>query len=943
MLSIQKTEIQKEKERRENSPEQMELLQEELELEKEKKEIISSLYDDWIFEYNIREKSISTISGNHSKYQLTEGSKGEKTFLMLDGLHPEDYERIVENSGEMHNLEPIYMDVRIKRDEEYRWISMTTKVLWDRNGRPVSLLGKISDIDEKKREELRLQEQAMKDAMTGLLNRTGFKEKGERILEQARKKKTIPAMLIVDIDKFKTVNDHFGHLFGDTVIVAMADALIEVFHETAAAIGRFGGDEFTVLVPDADRKALEDWILELRRVFAREIEPTEESLKITCSIGVSRYGVDGVTMDDMLQSADSALYFVKEIGRDGYAICTEAIRNKFLESAKKDMPEEPKDSDRKISEEITEFAMEFLEGSKDLKSALNMLLMKIGKRFRLASAAVREYNSQGVPIASYIWNDSTKEITEDSNVYIPLEERKKIRENYRRNQTVEIIDVDMLPENSGLYRLYKGKGIQAVFQCPLVSEGAVFGYITYADVKAREWSETEKQSLSMISRVMGNYLAREHAYEKIARKVELMKSFDEVTGLLRYDKFKEVAQTLLCESGQVQYGIVSVDFAHFKYFNEIYGFRSGDEVLEEFASMVAKHNPRAVAACRDYADNFLIMVTVKDAESLYSNIENYNKTFIANQSKKFMDSKLELCSGAYIITNPEAGIVQAIDNANTARKIVKEKNGTGILLFEPSMKENRMREIAILHALEEALDNCEFNLYLQPKFSLSSGTLVGAEALARWIKQDGTLVMPDEFIPALEKSGKIVQLDFYMYELVLRQLRKWIDTGYSVVPVSVNLSRHHIKDEHLVEKLVSLLKVYDLESDLIEIEITESAFIEDQNALINLMKDIKKAGFGVSIDDFGTGYSSLSMLTELPADIVKLDKDFLKHSDFASTKGMLNNVIRLIKDNRMDVVCEGVEIEEQAEFLAEAGCDVGQGFYFSKPVPVAQFEDVFFK
>jgi len=375
----------------------------------------------------------------------------------------------------------------------------------------------------------------------------------------------------------------------------------------------------------------------------------------------------------------------------------------------------------------------------------------------------------------------------------------------------------------------------------------------------------------------------------------------------------------------------------------VYGFRSGDEVLKDFAGLVAKHNPRAVAACRDYADNFLIMVTVKDAKSLEDNINNYNKTFMTTQNERYIDSKLELCSGAYIITNPEAGIVQALDNANTARKILKEKGDTGVLMFEPSMRVNRMRELAILHMLEEAIDNSEFRLYLQPKFSLETGKLVGAEGLSRWEKPNGEIVSPAEFIPPLEKSGKIVQLDFYMYERILRQQRTWINAGYPVVPISVNLSRHHIKDSELVEKLVGLLEVYGIESNLIEIEITESAFIEDQAALIELMKEIKRRGFGVSIDDFGTGYSSLSMLTELPADIVKLDKEFLKNSDSDVTKGMLNNVIRLIKDNRMNVVCEGVEIGEQAEFLANAGCDIGQGYYFSKPVPVAEFEKLYFK
>ena len=944
MLSIQKTEVQKEKDRRENPPEKMEVLQEELELEKEKKEIISSMYNDWIYEYNVREKKIITISGSSSPYKRAKEPEEGQRYIILDDLHPEDRAAFVECCrGEYGSKESGYVEARIVVDGEYRWISLTTRVLRNRAGEIVSVIGKISDINAQKKEELRLQAQAMQDSMTGLLNRAAFQEQSEKILELAEQMENMtPAMLIVDIDKFKQINDHYGHLYGDTVIVSMADALRTVFGADTA-IGRFGGDEFTVFLLNADKNQLEDKILQLRDVYARDIAEAEDGYKVTCSIGASRYGVDGTTVEEMLKSADSALYYIKENGRDGYAICTEIIKRKFAEGSELVLSEEPRDDDRRISAEITEFALELLEGSKDLKSAMNLLLMKIGKRFRLAAVSVREYNSKDIPELSYLWSNMEPPKTNGTASYISLEERRRIREDFSKNQTLEIYDVEALPKQSGLYQVYSNVNVRAVYQCPFISEGRVFGYIAYADNKAREWTELEKQSLSLISRIISNYLARELAYEKIARKVELMKSIDEVTGLLKYDKFKEVAQTLLNQSSEtVRYAIVSTDFAHFKYFNEIYGFRSGDEVLKDFASLVGKHNPRAVAACRDYADNFLIMVTVKDAESLLNNINDYNKTFTTTQNERYMDSKLELCSGAYIITNPEAGIVQALDNANTARKILKEKGNTGVLMFEPSMRANRMRELAVLHRLEEAIDNSEFRLYLQPKFSLETGKLVGAEGLSRWEKSNGEIVSPAEFIPPLEKSGKIVQLDFYMYEMILRQLRRWKNAGYPAVPVSVNLSRHHIHDEQLVEKLVDLLDVYGIDSSLVEIEITESAFIEDQTALISLMREIKERGFLVSIDDFGTGYSSLSMLTELPADIVKLDKEFLKHSDSEITKGMLNNVIRLIKDNRMDVVCEGVEIEEQAEFLAKAGCDIGQGYYFSKPIPVAEFEKMFF-
>ena len=943
MLSIQKTELQKEKDKREQSTDWLELLQEELELEKEKKEIISSLFNDWVYEYDIREQKVKTISGNSENYSVTKGMGMAQHYLLLEDVHPQDRATFVNGCREVYTtVTPGYMEARIMLDGVYRWISLTTKVLKNRAGELVSVIGKVSDIDAKKREELRLQAQAMQDSMTGLLNRAAFQKQSEELLNLARKTKDKePALLIVDIDNFKQINDRYGHLYGDTVIVSMADALQRVFGEDAA-VGRFGGDEFTVFLLHAEKQQLEEKIIQLREIYDKEIAETEDGRKITCSVGAARYGVDGVTVQELINSADSALYYIKENGRNGYAICTEQIKKRFAEGSEKVISEEPKEENRHISAEITEFALELLEGSKDIKSAVNMLLMRIGKRFRLAAVSIREYNDKEIPELSHLWKGS-KELP-NPRVEITQDECRKVREMFQKNQVLEVSDIENMDHESTLYRVYSQKGIKAIYQCPFVSEGRIFGYIAYADSEVREWTEEEKQSLSLIARIICNYLARELAYDKIAHKIEMMKSLDEVTGLLKYDKFKEVAQSLLVQNGtNTKYAVVSTDFAHFKYFNEIYGFRNGDEILRDFASLAAKHNPRAVAACRDYADNFLIMVTVKDEESLMSNINNYNKSFMTTQNEKYLDSRLELCSGACMITNPEAGIVQALDNANTARKILKEKGRTGVLMFEPSMRDSRMKEIAILHMLEEAIDNSEFRLYLQPKFSLATGKLVGAEGLSRWEKVNGEIVTPGDFIPPLEKSGKIVQLDFYMYEMVLRQQRKWINLGYPIVPISVNLSRHHIKDERLVEKLVSLSEAYGVDSRLIEIEITEGAFIEDQKALIALMKKIKERGFRVSIDDFGTGYSSLSMLTELSADVVKLDQEFLKHSDSDISKGMINNVIRLIKDNRMEVVCEGVEIEEQVDFLAKSGCDMAQGYYFSRPIPVAEIEKLYFK
>ncbi len=919
-------------------------LQDALEMEKEKTEIVSSLFDDWIYEYNIEQNRIFTIRGDGKQYNMGGEGLNAPEVLSSDDLHPEDKEafaqfcRLATNS-----TEPGYAEARIRVNGEYRWVALTTKLLSDKRGKPYSVIGRFSDIDDKKKEELELKEKAMRDSLTGLLNRNAFQEMAEEMVDEVVQSGTgNPVMLIIDIDHFKQINDRFGHLFGDTVIMSLTEILNAVFGERGI-IGRFGGDEFTVFLPKFDKRELEMQIAVVRERFTSEAEKTESALETHCSIGVSVFGQDGTDIEELVRNADNALYYVKENGRNNYAFCDENMKLRFTDEYRIKHKDQPIPDNKRVAEEITEYALELLEGTSELKSAVNVLLLKTGKRFNLSCVSIREYDRER-PKVSYLWKDEGRfKINRPQNVYLSKEEWKELSENYRSNQIIEFSDVNKLSKESAQYRVYRANEIAALLQCPLISEGKNFGYISYVDTVPREWTEEEKHPLIMLSRLIGNYLAREKAYQRIQQKIELMKSFDEVTGLLKFDKFKEVAQTVLDQKTKnVQYGLVSVDFSHFKYFNEIYGFRSGDEVLRDFAEAVAKHNPRAVAACRDYADNFIIMVMVQSPAVFRHNIETYNQAFVANQNQKFPDSRLELCCGAYVISDPEGGIVQAIDNANMARKELKEKKEAGVLFFEPSMKINRIREIALQHMVEEAIGAGEFRMYLQPKVSMETGKLVGAEALARWEKADGTMIMPGEFIPALEKSGKIVELDFFMYEVLLKQMRSWLNKDYPVVPISVNLSRHHFKNENLIEKLMEIKERYQVDAEMIEIEITEGAFFADQEKLVRMIRLMKEKGFQVSIDDFGTGYSSLSMLTELPADYVKLDKGFLRERDTEVTRTMLSNVIRLIKDNNMTIVCEGIETEEQVAFLAKAGCDIGQGYYFAKPMPAEQFAAKYF-
>lgn len=909
------------------------------EIELERNEILSSLMEDWVYEYNCKSGKTTTISGDSKQYGIKlEDGPGGTSFSYVE-IHPEDRQKFIECCKASDEIgKSMYVEVRQKREEGYRWIGLTTRKLFDQMGIPVSIIGKISDIDEKKREQERLIEKATKDPISGLYNKVAFREKAEAMMANNRKKDRM-AIIIVDIDNFKKINDTYGHLYGDTIIITLSEILRERC-STNDIVGRFGGDEFVIFVRDlVSEVELKTQIDLAREAFNKACAGGNDSINVTCCIGIALYGKDGTTFNEMLMNADSALYFAKEHGKNKTVFCDEKIRELFDSTGGIHHATNPIPESGPISEDVTEFALELLEGSQNLKAAVDMLLNKVGKRYSLSAVTVREEHDRPVFDLSYYWYDEKKKAGFEDKTELENAERRKMALELDKNGYYEY-SANECDSGSPIYAFYETKGIKNVLIYALVSEKHTFGYVAFADSsEARSWTEEEKHSMSLVSKIIGNYLARERAYSSIERKVELLRSHDEVTNLLKYEKFKEVASNIIENSqASIKYAVVNLDIVHFKFFNEVYGFRNGDEVLRDLAEMMVVHNPRVATACRDYADNFILLVSMTSEEMVLNNVLNYMSTFEKMQAEKYVDLNLKLRCGIYIVPDDKTDIVQAVDNANIAKKILREEERAGALVFQPSMKVNRLKEIALTHMIEEAVQSGEFVTYFQPKVNLSTGEAVGAEALARWEKQSGLVVMPDEFIPMLEKNGKIIELDMYVYESVLRAMRTWKQKGYPQKSVSVNMSRHHIKDPNFVEDLVILQNMYGIDAHEIEIEITESAFIEDQDALISTMKKIKQNGFQVSIDDFGKGYSSLSMLAEVAADIVKIDKDFLSDTNSVVSKGMINNVIKLIKDSGMKVVCEGIETKEQVEFLRQAGCDIGQGYYFAKPLTEDAYE-----
>ncbi len=243
--------------------------------------------------------------------------------------------------------------------------------------------------------------------------------------------------------------------------------------------------------------------------------------------------------------------------------------------------------------------------------------------------------------------------------------------------------------------------------------------------------------------------------------------------------------------------------------------------------------------------------------------------------------------------------------------------------------------------MKAALENGEFHVYLQPKVSMITNRVYGAEALSRWIHPVDGLRRPDTYIPVLEESGFIVQLDMYMFEEVCKLKAAWYAAGeeFAGIPISINMSRLHLYRKEFVEELLDITGRYHIEPDELELEITESVYLSDFSELVQVVDKLQKSGFAVSIDDFGSGYSALNMLKDIPVDIIKIDKEFLQLSANSERgKKVIKNIIILCKDLKLKVVVEGVETQEQIQFLTSFGCEIAQGFYYSKPISVADFE-----
>ncbi len=380
-----------------------------------------------------------------------------------------------------------------------------------------------------------------------------------------------------------------------------------------------------------------------------------------------------------------------------------------------------------------------------------------------------------------------------------------------------------------------------------------------------------------------------------------------------------------------KFAIIQFDVAKFKMIIADYGEKKADELLNFFVSTLKVICNKYQIYSRLSADVFMVITPYEDEKSLYDLVE-----LLDSHLRGFDGMQYRLVYGICYVGDLTGGLRQYGDAAAMARQSIKNNVMQKVAFYQADLKRSISANKFIEDNMNQALANGEFVMYLQPKYNITDGKATGAEALVRWIIPGHGVVPPNDFVPVFEKNGFIIKMDQYIWEEACKLIRKWMDAGIKTFPISVNVSRRHLRDMKFIEVLDGLVEKYKIPKNLLEIEITETV---NEAGIVESMQTLKEHGFTLLMDDFGSGYSSLNTLKNTKFDVIKFDRMFLNNF-IGSDRGqkIVEYTIKMTTAIGLDMVAEGVETKEQADFLKVCGCNTAQGFYYAKPMPVEEFE-----
>ena len=864
-------------------------LEDELLLLNEQYSMLEEVTDDVPFEYDVKGKRFRIPHKYHINGRL---QKDDQDYMEIEKwlafIHKDEqtlYREVIQNASEreMSGSFDYRMNTALGGGiPQYCWYRTVYRSIRGTNGKILKIIGRSYDISSDRKIQEQLSEEMRRDPLTHLYNKVATGEEAERILKEYPEGTHV--LFLIDIDNFKSINDTFGHTVGDTVISDIASALEEQFPDHKL-VGRVGGDEFLVLMDNTTLKQAEQKAKELCRHGEKKLVGDDAVIHVTMSVGLAVSGQDGNCYTELFDQADRAMYAIKRSGKSNYAF---AGKNKTVHTKRnidtcgKDVDYEKKQG---MDKEFLNTAFLLLSHARDMNGSLNVLLERIGRRYHLDMVAVFEYDEQ-IPQMTLTNYWSTFGQIYEKNVIKPI-----------RTEVVEAGSGDFVILNDTDETHYKrlsfenwNTGENRITQIAVAKfeySGSKTGGLYFGVQNRQNYFESaDRTTFCELARVTSVFVSLRNKLRDDQKEIRHLQDRDQLTGLYNLEAFKYRLKNILAEAkqGQEHYALVHIDIDKFSYVNENYGQQTGDAILKDFAGGI-QTNERVLLACRMYSDYFILLLKGKDQSEIEKLVAWSTERYEEKLKKRYPSGTLRLSVGICHIENLNEKFDTILESANLARKLVKE-------------------------------------------------------ALARWRTKTGEMIMPGRFVPPLENIGYVVDLDFYIYEQLLRAMKRWKKAGKELFTISTNFSRRNFESggKNFAGRLKRMADHYGIDPKYIEVEVMESVVVENVDELKRVLSELEKFGFRIAIDDFGTGYSSLGVLLEIPADVVKIDKSFTDRINLKEQRNFVSQMGNFIHSAKEEVIFEGIETEEQLQFLRGCGFLYGQGYLFDRPIPLEEFE-----
>lgn len=882
------------------------------------------------YEFNLTKDTFDRIDGELSTrlpYDVRASYSEVIQYASEHFLYHEDKEKYF-NLFSRETLLVNYYTGKRECQLEHRRISRTGKVFWTRGD--IQLLPDpysddikgfvlVKDINDKKTGEQEILERLKTDSLTGLLNRRASIESINSILKSSSTEQ-MHAIIMVDIDNFKQLNDTMGHQFGDKMLNEIAKDLRSILRADDI-VGRLGGDEFVILLKNmVSQDLLKKKIISINEFLYRRVN---SELIISGSLGVAIYPRDGQIFEELYQNADIALYEAKKLGRNQHAF----FQTYMASDDWKPYHITPIDAVRERGEPFSE-KESLTDGVRSQSDKCSDEYLKLKHYEERCHIVLEQTNTIMLE-----WNAETKSYYSSS-----LASQFTLAGNLESLKSQYCIrEEDIFPEDWPIAKkiaIETKRGAERVEM--IVRLKKIDGSYPWC-----KFVLTIKRDNNRIRWMLITINDVDEAV-KNRKSLEYRAEYDEVTGHLNYSRFKMDVAKLLQERGNIKYSLWYCDIKNFKLINDIYGYEVGDHVLQYWTKIIEQESKEQEVFSRVMADHFSALKRYEDRDDLTLYFQRVAKKLSEYKGFRGKAFRVEIVSGIYCIETEEdvLNVEEMINRANIAQKSVKQLGGSHVAFYTETMRNQMIQEQEIEASMHLALIKKEFCVYLQPQFAIQGHPyLIGAEALVRWKKPDRSLVSPGEFIPLFEKNGFIVQLDLYVFEEVCNYLKSRMQKREKLMKLAINVSKISIFQSDFVERYVGIKEKYAIPDDILELECTESIFVNNIKLLNDIVEKMHSHGFTFSLDDFGSGYSSLNMLKDVSVDVLKLDMMFFQNGlSEERDKAIVTSIITMAKLLGMQIVAEGVETKSQLETLRRLECDVVQGYVFGAPTCIAEFE-----